>query len=219
MADAGEVKLHESWREPLAGEFDSPYMAALREFLVAEKAAGGGYRAIAFGESNMVGWPEPMLSQALGRPTLNAAAGGGTQTLLWQFTVADFSRLRPDIAVLMLGGNNLGFSACEVYWGIRADVQAVRQHFPQARVIVMSMMPGGDHFAGREDKKAAVNAELRANAGRDYDYLDIYGPLSAACDHRESCSLFRPDNIHYTREGYEFLSDVLRNFVARSMPR
>lgn len=37
---AGEVKLHASWREPLAGEFAAPYMAALRSFLVAEKAAG-----------------------------------------------------------------------------------------------------------------------------------------------------------------------------------
>ncbi|MDF7777856.1 uracil-DNA glycosylase [Sphingomonas sp. AOB5] len=37
MAD---VKLHPSWLEPLRPEFDSPYMAALREFLVAEKAAG-----------------------------------------------------------------------------------------------------------------------------------------------------------------------------------
>ncbi len=34
------VKLHESWREPLQAEFDSPYMAALKQFLVAEKAAG-----------------------------------------------------------------------------------------------------------------------------------------------------------------------------------
>jgi uracil-DNA glycosylase len=40
MADAGRVKLHESWLGPLAGEFDSPYMAALRQFLVAEKQAG-----------------------------------------------------------------------------------------------------------------------------------------------------------------------------------
>jgi uracil-DNA glycosylase len=36
----GEVKLHQSWLEPLQGEFDSPYMQALRQFLVAEKAAG-----------------------------------------------------------------------------------------------------------------------------------------------------------------------------------
>lgn len=35
-----EVKLHPSWREPLREEFNAPYMAALREYLVAEKAAG-----------------------------------------------------------------------------------------------------------------------------------------------------------------------------------
>ena len=34
------IKLHESWREPLAEEFDAPYMQALRSFLIAEKAAG-----------------------------------------------------------------------------------------------------------------------------------------------------------------------------------
>ncbi|HEY0625157.1 MAG TPA: uracil-DNA glycosylase [Allosphingosinicella sp.] len=34
------IMLHPSWLEPLKAEFDSPYMAALRSFLVAEKAAG-----------------------------------------------------------------------------------------------------------------------------------------------------------------------------------
>lgn len=34
------VKLHESWREPLQSEFDAPYMAELKAFLVAERAAG-----------------------------------------------------------------------------------------------------------------------------------------------------------------------------------
>ena len=35
-----ELKMDASWREPLRAEFDSEYMAALRTFLVAEKAAG-----------------------------------------------------------------------------------------------------------------------------------------------------------------------------------
>jgi len=39
-AAAEGVKLHESWREPLGAEFASPYMAALKQFLLAEKAAG-----------------------------------------------------------------------------------------------------------------------------------------------------------------------------------
>lgn len=35
----GDPKLHPSWLEPLRGEFADPYMLALRQFLVAEKAA------------------------------------------------------------------------------------------------------------------------------------------------------------------------------------
>src|SRR3546814_18990381 len=37
---ATDVKLHESWRTPLAGEFRSPYMQSPKSFLVAEKAGG-----------------------------------------------------------------------------------------------------------------------------------------------------------------------------------
>jgi uracil-DNA glycosylase len=35
-----DVKLNPSWLEPLRGEFDSPYMAALKTYLMAEKTAG-----------------------------------------------------------------------------------------------------------------------------------------------------------------------------------
>ena len=34
------VKLHDSWLSPLKAEFDAPYMAALREFLMAEREGG-----------------------------------------------------------------------------------------------------------------------------------------------------------------------------------
>jgi len=37
---SNSVKLHPSWLDPLKPEFDSPYMAALKAYLVAEKAAG-----------------------------------------------------------------------------------------------------------------------------------------------------------------------------------
>lgn len=37
---AAGIALHESWRTPLQSEFDAPYMAQLKAFLLAEKAAG-----------------------------------------------------------------------------------------------------------------------------------------------------------------------------------
>ena len=39
-ADGGAVRLHESWLAPLRDEFASPYMAGLRDFLLAERSAG-----------------------------------------------------------------------------------------------------------------------------------------------------------------------------------
>ena len=35
-----DIKLHPSWREPLRGEFDQPYMADLKRFLVDQRADG-----------------------------------------------------------------------------------------------------------------------------------------------------------------------------------
>ena len=35
-----EVRLHESWLWALGAEFEQPYMKGLRDFLLAEKAAG-----------------------------------------------------------------------------------------------------------------------------------------------------------------------------------
>jgi len=35
-----EIKLHESWKAPLADEFASPYMDALKQFLLGERAKG-----------------------------------------------------------------------------------------------------------------------------------------------------------------------------------
>ena len=37
---AGDVRIGESWRAPLAVEFESPYMAGLRSFLTREKGQG-----------------------------------------------------------------------------------------------------------------------------------------------------------------------------------
>jgi len=40
MADQGKIKLHPSWCSAIGEEFDKPYMAQLREFLMAQKTAG-----------------------------------------------------------------------------------------------------------------------------------------------------------------------------------
>ncbi|MEO9469695.1 uracil-DNA glycosylase [Parasphingorhabdus sp.] len=40
MTEQAQIKLHESWKEPLLAEFEKPYMQSLRTFLLSEKSAG-----------------------------------------------------------------------------------------------------------------------------------------------------------------------------------
>ena len=40
MATRPDIKLHESWLEPLRTEFDQPYMAELKRFLRDERQKG-----------------------------------------------------------------------------------------------------------------------------------------------------------------------------------
>ena len=40
MATMPDIKLHESWLEPLRAEFEQPYMGELRQFLLAERQKG-----------------------------------------------------------------------------------------------------------------------------------------------------------------------------------
>ena len=40
MSAQSTIKLHQSWLDPLRGEFDQPYMAELKSFLSAQRAAG-----------------------------------------------------------------------------------------------------------------------------------------------------------------------------------
>jgi hypothetical protein len=120
---------------------------------------------------------------------------------------------------LLVGSNNLGGEVCEVYWALRAVVSAVHAKFPRARIFLFSIVPAGDHFQDRADKKAALNAMLKANAGTEYVYVDISGPLQAACDHQASCALYQPGNIHLNQDGFALLTNVLRNAVAQSERR
>ena len=107
------------------------------------KLDNASYSAVTFGDSLMFGWSESRLSSALGRPTLNAAVGGGTQTILWELNNFDWSKLSPDFILLFVGTNNLDESECDVFWSIQTVVEAAKAKFPKAQIAYMSLLPPG----------------------------------------------------------------------------
>lgn len=179
---------------------------------IVEEASSQSYGTIGFGDSNMSGWPTPMLSKATDRSALNASIGGGTQTLIWELQSFDWSRQSPKIVVLIVGTNDLGYTACEVYWGVQADITAVHAKFPAARVVVVSLLPSAKNPPPRESKVKVVNAELKKAAGPEYLYLDVYDVFD--CRQRESaCGLYQPGDIHLNDDGFKVLGSLLNDLV------
>nr|KAF6286179.1 platelet activating factor acetylhydrolase 1b catalytic subunit 3 [Myotis myotis] len=66
------------------------------------------------------------------------------------------------IVVVWVGTNNHGHTAEQVAGGIKAIVQLVNQRQPQARVVVLGLLPRGQHPNPLREKNRRVNELVRA---------------------------------------------------------
>jgi lysophospholipase L1-like esterase len=161
----------------------------------------------------MQGWPESLLTKALGVPTLNAGFGadGASQTL-WRLETLDWSHQHPRYVLILVGTNDLGFGACAVVQGVLAVAARAREAFPGAAIIVTSILPRGDNLTVRDDEIVVVNRQLdHAARAAGFQFLDVHDAF--LCDHRTPCSLYRPGNLHLTADGYELMSHKLRQVL------
>ncbi|CAM5176342.1 unnamed protein product [Eretmochelys imbricata] len=75
---------------------------------------------------------------------LNFGIGGdGTQHVLWRLQEGELQHIRPKIVVVWVGTNNHGHTAEQVVGGIEAIVRLLQQQQPQARVVVLGLLPRG----------------------------------------------------------------------------
>ena len=196
-------------QQPTPGSSKAVQLAdAAQQQLTREHVTG-----LSFGDSIMFGWPPDLLTQTLGTPTLNAAVGGGTDTLLWQLEQGKWSGQSPRYVLVMIGTNNLSTGACPTYWGIEAVVTKLRQTFLGAKIIVVSILPRGEDLRAFEDQIAQVNENLKqASASGKHLFLDAHEAF--VCDHHTPCDLFDSTNLHLTRPGYVILTAKLNALIS-----
>jgi platelet-activating factor acetylhydrolase IB subunit beta/gamma len=159
----------------------------------------------------MFGWPASLLPGALGGPVLNAAIGGGTQTLIWQLQTTDWTGQSPRFVLLVVGTNNLGKPTCEVVLGVEAAITASHHTFPTARIIYVSILPRGNNMRDWESKIEAINAELMAASAGKYLFVDAHNAF--LCNHKTPCALFKEGDLHPSLAGYRVLTQKLHEIV------
>uniref|UniRef100_A0AC11CZS4 Platelet activating factor acetylhydrolase 1b catalytic subunit 3 n=1 Tax=Ovis aries TaxID=9940 RepID=A0AC11CZS4_SHEEP len=123
--------------------------------------------------------------------------------------------LFPQIVVVWVGTNNHGHTAEQVTGGIKAIVQLVNERQPQARVVVLGLLPRGQHPNPLREKNRRVNELVRAAlAGHprahfldaDPGFVHSDGTIS----HHDMY-----DYLHLSRLGYTPVCRALHSLLLR----
>ncbi len=193
-----------------------PQMNAKREAWIAqilERAQRGPYEALAFGDSTVQRWRPPLLDAALGGRTLNAGVGGyGTEGVLWLLQNQNLGPQHPKRILLQLGFGDLRAPACDIYWGLRADVAELHRRYPGATVILTSILPFGALPRPMDGKIALVNRAL-AEDRKDYVFFNVHDEVAAACAGQPMCPLYMPHDVHLSPAGYQLLTSRLQTLL------
>ncbi|XP_059813331.1 platelet-activating factor acetylhydrolase IB subunit alpha2-like [Hypanus sabinus] len=134
---------------------------------------------------------------------LNFGIGGDTtRHILWRLENGELENIKPKVIVLWVGTNNHEHTAEEVVGGIEAIVQLINTQQPQAKVVVLSLLPRGEKPNPLREKNAQVNTLLKRSLMKfskmqflnvDIDFVHSDGTIS----HHD---MF--DYLHLTRMGY-----------------
>ncbi|KAM9299599.1 platelet-activating factor acetylhydrolase IB subunit alpha1 [Gastrophryne carolinensis] len=89
--------------------------------------------------------------------------GEGTQHILWRLENGELEHVKPKIIVLWAGTFNHGNTAEQIAGGILAIVQWIQRRQPQAKVIVLGLLPRGQNPNPLRERNKKVN-ELLAEA-------------------------------------------------------
>lgn len=118
------------------------------------------------------------------RPVNLGVSGDWIQNVLWRIDLGMFDAVQPELAVLMIGTNNLGYSAEDVAKGIRAVLDRIRKKSPDTKILLLGILPRGRTFPKdiRKNPIARINAVLKTFAdGKKVLFMDI-GRLFLADD-------------------------------------
>lgn len=141
------------------------------------------------------------------RKAINLGIGGDrTEHVIWRLTHGNLSKIKPKVAVLMIGTNNTGHfmqDPEEVAEGVASILEILQQRLPDTKVILHGIFPRGeDSLDEARLNNLAINQRIRRLAdGQRVQYLEI-GQTFLEEDGTIRTEIM-PDRLHLSEEGYE----------------
>ncbi|MGD0258276.1 MAG: GDSL-type esterase/lipase family protein [Verrucomicrobiota bacterium] len=151
------------------------------------------------------------------RHALNLGIGGDqTQHVLWRLDHGNLDGLKPKVAVVLIGVNNIPDdhnSPRQVLEGVTAVVRKLRELLPQTKVLLLGIFPFREDFCPQRAKALQVNQALhKLDDGQWIRFLD-FGHLFIQPDGTISKDMMR-DFLHLSPTGYRLWAQAMEPDLA-----
>jgi len=193
-----------------------------------QRAKQGDCDLIFIGDSITQGWEgngkEVWAKYYEPRKAVNLGISGDrTQHVLWRLDHGNLDGIKPKLAVIMIGTNNIGSNKAsdasrdkpeEIAAGVRAIVERLQTKQPSLKILVLGIFPRGEKADDPLRKIVAeTNALIQkmADEKRRVYFLDINPKFLT-----EDGTLTRevmPDLLHLTPAGYEIWAEAIEPMV------
>jgi lysophospholipase L1-like esterase len=204
---------------PAAKPVKSFNKARHEKFLkIVEKGEGD---VIFLGDSITEGWEgqKKIWDEAFGKfKPINLGIGGEQTThVLWRITEGkELDPIKPKVAVIMIGTNNMGgHSAEQIAGGVKAIVEELEKQKPEMKILLLGIFPRSANAKDKiRDKIKETNAIFaKLDDGKKVFYKDIgekFLEKDGSLDKK-----IMPDYLHLSAAGYQIWADAIKDDVAK----
>jgi lysophospholipase L1-like esterase len=190
-----------------------------------ENAKKANPKIVFLGDSITQGWGSEGKTEWEARfapkDAVNLGIGGDrTQQVLWRIQHGAIKGLNPQTVVLLIGVNNLWRDVAEhkpegVVAGAKAVVQAIRQECPNAKVLVLGILPTGQELQNPlRQTIRTINAGYATLADNKTVFYRDIGSKFVEPDGTIRKEIM-PDFLHLSPAGYKIFADNLEPLLAQ----
>ena len=138
-------------------------------------------------------------------------SGDRTEHVLWRLDHGNLDGIKPKIAVVMIGTNNIGHgthTTSEVLAGVQRVVARIREISPSTEVLLLDIFPRGFEFNQSRGRILQINQALsRLNVEEGIRYMPI-GHVFLE-DDGSICPDIMPDGLHLSPAGYRRWAEAI----------
>ncbi len=150
---------------------------------------------------------------------VNMGIGGdSTQHVLWRLQNGDLDGYKAKLFVVMIGTNNMWGKdpdPAHAAAGVKAVIDMISSKQPQAKILLLSLLPTGEKPNPGREKRMAVNELISKFAGGQVEYMDISGKYLGA-DGTMSKEVMH-DFLHLAPKGFDIWAEAINDKVKETV--